>query len=379
MKIAGIIAHSLSLRYLNARRLSSARPETAARRARNVVLVHGAWADGSSWAEVIPLLQAAGLNVTAVQNPLTSLADSVAATRRALALQDGPTVLVAHSWGGTVISETGTDPKVTALVYVAARAPDAAEDFVALSGKFPTMPVRAGVQEHDGFTNLSEEAFLKYFANGVEPKAAEVLYAVQEPTAASSVRRTNHGGRLALQTLMVCGVEARSDHQSRPRAISGKAHECDNGGAGGRPPVAGVASQTSGRPDPGRGGSGKVAVILATAPPPSGARCLATSIQPFAPSASCCVGRHGLRRGLGRYGTGRLWLTAPRAGLPHAAASALQAAADCRCRLGGGAGGQRRLGLRRHVVAPLSASARGVRLATLRNIARRPRRASDTC
>jgi pimeloyl-ACP methyl ester carboxylesterase len=153
--------------------------------ARNVVLVHGAWADGSSWAEVIPLLQAAGLKVTAVQNPLTSLADSVAATRRALALQDGPTVLVAHSWGGTVISETGTDPKVTALVYVAARAPDADEDFVALSGKFPAGAVRAGVQEHDGFTRLSEESFLKYFANGVEPKKAEVLYAVQEPTAAS--------------------------------------------------------------------------------------------------------------------------------------------------------------------------------------------------
>ena len=113
--------------------------------ARNVVLVHGAWADGSSWAAVIPYLQAAGLKVTAVQNPLTSLAESVAATRRALALQDGPTVLVAHSWGGTVISETGTDPKVSALVYVAARGPDADEDFVALSGKFPTGAVRAGV------------------------------------------------------------------------------------------------------------------------------------------------------------------------------------------------------------------------------------------
>jgi len=153
--------------------------------ARNVVLVHGAWADGSSWADVIVRLQAAGLHVTAVQNPLTSLADSVAATRRALALQDGPTVLVAHSWGGTVISETGTDPKVTALVYVAARAPDAGEDFVALSGRFPTMPVRAGVQEHDGFTNLSEEAFIKYFANGVQHEKAEVLYAEQEPTAAA--------------------------------------------------------------------------------------------------------------------------------------------------------------------------------------------------
>src|ERR1700688_344831 len=144
--------------------------------ARNVVLIHGAWADGSSWAEVIPRLQAAGLRVTAVQNPLTTLADSVAETRRALALQDGPTVLVAHSWGGTVLSEVGTDPKVTALVYVAARAPDVGEDFVALSGKFPVGPVRAGIQQHDGFTTITEEAFLKFFANGVEPKAAQVLY-----------------------------------------------------------------------------------------------------------------------------------------------------------------------------------------------------------
>ncbi len=151
--------------------------------ARNVVLIYGAWADGSSWDEVIPRLQAAGLKVTAVQNPLTTLADSVAATRRALALQDGPTVLVAHSWGGTVLSEVGID--LTALVYVAARAPDAGEDFVALSGKFPTGPVRAGIQQHDGFTTISEEAFLRSFANGVVHTKAEVLYAVQEPTAAS--------------------------------------------------------------------------------------------------------------------------------------------------------------------------------------------------
>ena len=117
-------------------------PQTV--KAKNVVLVHGAWADGSSWSEVIPLLQAAGLNVTAVQNPLGSLAESVEATKRVLAEQDGPTVLVAHSWGGTVISQVGTDPKVTSLVYVAARAPDANEDFVALSKQFPTGPVRAG-------------------------------------------------------------------------------------------------------------------------------------------------------------------------------------------------------------------------------------------
>jgi pimeloyl-ACP methyl ester carboxylesterase len=157
----------------------------AAPKAKNVVLVHGAWADGSSWSEVIPRLQAAGLHVTAVQNPLTSLQDSVAATRRALAEQDGPTVLVAHSWGGTVISEVGDDPKVTGLVYIAARAPDAGEDFVALSQKFPAGPARAGIQERDGFTKLSEDAFLKHFANGVDPKVAKVLYAVQEPTAAA--------------------------------------------------------------------------------------------------------------------------------------------------------------------------------------------------
>lgn len=153
--------------------------------ARNIVLVHGAWADGSSWGEVIARLQAAGLHVTAVQNPLTSLEASVAETRRVLAQQDGPTVLVGHSWGGTVVSEAGTDPKVTSLVYVAARAPDAGEDFVALSGKFPTMPARAGVQEHAGFTTLSENAFINYFANGVATDKAKVLYAEQQPTAAA--------------------------------------------------------------------------------------------------------------------------------------------------------------------------------------------------
>jgi pimeloyl-ACP methyl ester carboxylesterase len=171
--LAGLMATPLSL--------AQAQPVKAS----NVVLVHGAWADGSSWANVIPILQAAGLKVTAVQNPLTSLADSVAATRRALALQDGPTVLVAHSWGGTVISEVGTDPKVTSLVYIAARAPDANEDFVALSAKFPVGAVRGGIEEKDGFTRLSEDSFLKYFANGVDHDKAEVLYAVQWPTAAS--------------------------------------------------------------------------------------------------------------------------------------------------------------------------------------------------
>src|SRR5271165_5390109 len=96
---------------------------------KNVVLVHGAFADGSSWSKVIPLLQAKGLHVVAVQNPLTSLADDVAATKRAIALQDGPVLLVGHSYGGAVITEAGNDPKVVGLVYVAALAPPDGESF----------------------------------------------------------------------------------------------------------------------------------------------------------------------------------------------------------------------------------------------------------
>src|SRR5882724_1642997 len=144
----------------------------AGSRAHNVVLVHGAYADGSSWSEVIPLLQHAGLNVTAVQNPLTSLADDVEATKRILALQDGPTVLVGHSWAGTVISEAGVDPKVSALVYVAARAPDAGEDYGALAARFPAPPASAGLVVTNGYAQLGEEAFVQYFAGDLDPVKA---------------------------------------------------------------------------------------------------------------------------------------------------------------------------------------------------------------
>src|SRR5216683_4124484 len=147
--------------------------------ARNVVLVHGAYADGSCWSEVIRRLQLFGLNATAVQNPLTSLADDVAATQRILALQEGPTVLVGHSWAGTVISEAGVDPKVSALVYVAARAPDAGEDYTALAAKYPTPPASAGLVKSGGFAQLSEDAFLRDFAGDIDPILARALYAVQ--------------------------------------------------------------------------------------------------------------------------------------------------------------------------------------------------------
>lgn len=147
--------------------------------ARNVVLVHGAFADGSSWSEVIPRLQVAGLNVTAVQNPLNSLAEDCEYTRRVLTLQDGPTVLVAHSYGGEVITQIGVDPKVSAVVYVAARAPDAGEDYTALAKTYPASPASAGVVNSGGFAQFSEDAFLRDFANGVDPVKAKALYAVQ--------------------------------------------------------------------------------------------------------------------------------------------------------------------------------------------------------
>lgn len=164
----------------------------AAPRARNVVLVHGAWADGSSWGHVVPYLQAAGLNVVSVQNPLTSLADDVAATQRVLDGLEGPTVLAGHSYAGSVISEAGVDPRVTALVYVAARAPDAGEDFVGLATRFPTMPVRAGIVTRAGYSTLGEDAFLKYFADGVAEKDAKVLYAAQQPIAADLFAGRTH-------------------------------------------------------------------------------------------------------------------------------------------------------------------------------------------
>ena len=146
----------------------------------NVVLVHGAYADGSGWNDVIERLQKAGLHVTAVQNPLTSLADDAAAPRRVLAEQDGATILVGHSWAGTVISETGNDPKVKALVYVAARAPDTGEDYGALAARFPAPPASAGlVKTADGFAHLSVAAFVHDFAGDLPEARARVLYAGQ--------------------------------------------------------------------------------------------------------------------------------------------------------------------------------------------------------
>jgi pimeloyl-ACP methyl ester carboxylesterase len=150
-------------------------------KARNVVLVHGLFADGSCWSDVIARLQAAGLNCTAVQTPLTTLPEAVAEAARVLARQDGPTVLVGHSFSGMIVTEAGMDPKVSALVYVAARAPDAGEDYAALAAKYPTPPATAGIVFDGDEGRLSEAAFLRDFAGDLPAAKAKVLYAVQQP------------------------------------------------------------------------------------------------------------------------------------------------------------------------------------------------------
>jgi len=183
--------------------------------AHNVVLVHGLYADASSWSEVIPLLQKAGLHVIAVQNPLTSLTDDAEATRRILALQDGPTVLVAHSYGGMVISQAGVDPKVSALVYVAARGPDAGEDYGALAGRFPAAPASAGlIKSADGFAQLSEPAFLHDFGGDLDPVKARALYAVQGQASQSifSARTTQAAWRVKPTWYAV----SKQDHTINP-------------------------------------------------------------------------------------------------------------------------------------------------------------------
>jgi predicted alpha/beta hydrolase family esterase len=139
------------------------------------------FADGSCWSEVIPRLQAAGLNVTSVQNPLTTLDEAVAATRRVLARQEGLTVLAGHSFAGMIVTEAGVDPTVSSLVYVAARAPDAGEDYAALAMQYPAPPATAGIVYDGDEGRLSEAAFLRDFAGDLPEERAKVLYAVQEP------------------------------------------------------------------------------------------------------------------------------------------------------------------------------------------------------
>jgi pimeloyl-ACP methyl ester carboxylesterase len=151
--------------------------------AKNVVLVHGAWADGSSWDKVIPLLEAKGLHVVAVQLSLTSLGHDVATVKRALALQDGPTVLVGHSYAGAVISIAGNDDKVAGLVFVAAFAPDEGESVFSISKPYPPAPIGTELRpDSQGFVSVTPKGITEDFAQDLSEREKKLLVATQGPT-----------------------------------------------------------------------------------------------------------------------------------------------------------------------------------------------------
>jgi pimeloyl-ACP methyl ester carboxylesterase len=154
----------------------------------NIILVHGAWADGSSWSGVIERLQADGYHVTAPQFPLTALADDVARLRQVLDLQDGPSIVAGHSYGGQVMTALGADaPNVAGLVYIAAFGLDQGESLGSLLSQGPVTPALAHmITDQQGFTWLPEDDFVDYFAADVDPVQAKVLYAVQQALAASA-------------------------------------------------------------------------------------------------------------------------------------------------------------------------------------------------
>ncbi len=154
----------------------------------NVVLVHGAWADGSSWSAVVESLQAKGYAVTAPQFPETSLAADVARLRQVLARQTGPTVIAGHSYGGQIMTALGSEhPGVSALVYIAAFALDQGESLGAQLGGGPPTPALAHlIVDQQGFGWLPQDDFVAHFASGVDPVKANVLYAVQQSLSMST-------------------------------------------------------------------------------------------------------------------------------------------------------------------------------------------------
>jgi pimeloyl-ACP methyl ester carboxylesterase len=156
----------------------------------NILLVHGAWADGSSWSAVIERLQADGYHVTAPQFPESSLAADVGRLRQVLARQDGPTLVVGHSYGGQIITALGTDtPNVVGLVYIAGFGLDEGESIGALLGQAPPSPALAHLDiDQEGFAWLPEDDFVNHFAADVDPVKAKVMYAVQQPLHSSTLQ-----------------------------------------------------------------------------------------------------------------------------------------------------------------------------------------------
>ena len=190
----------------------------------NIVLVHGAWADGSSWSAIIEILQADGYRVTAPQFPLTSLSGDVARLRQVLNFQNGPTVVAGHSYGGQIMTALGTDaPNVAGLVYIAAFGLDEGESLGALLSQGPVTPALAHLfTDEQGFGWLSEEDFVGHFAADVDPLEAKVMYAVQQPLPIAafmeglailvprSCRRPGHSAR---SRASVCRADGSDHHR----------------------------------------------------------------------------------------------------------------------------------------------------------------------
>src|SRR5467141_1676176 len=197
---------------------STARSTSERRTHMNIVLVHGAWADGSSWSAVIERLQADGYNVTAPQFPLTQLSADVARLRQVLARQNGPTIVVGHSYGGQIMTALGTDaPNVVGLVYIAAFALDQGESLGALLSQGPVTPALAHLfTDSRGFGWLSEDDFVNHFAGDVDPKRARVLYAVQQALASSAF--TDVMGEPAWKSLPSWYLVAQNDEAIPPDA-----------------------------------------------------------------------------------------------------------------------------------------------------------------
>jgi pimeloyl-ACP methyl ester carboxylesterase len=157
-------------------------------KASSIILVHGAWADGSSWAKVIPLLRRRGFRAIAVQLPLNSLDADVAIVKRAVALEDGPVTLVGHGYGGVIITEGGDDPKVVSLVYIAAFAPDAGQSAGSLGASVEPAPLGAEVRaDKEGFLTLTESGIKNDFAQDLTPTEKSILFAAQAPTAGAAL------------------------------------------------------------------------------------------------------------------------------------------------------------------------------------------------
>ncbi|PLP96508.1 alpha/beta fold hydrolase [Cupriavidus pauculus] len=185
--IVSLALATIGLTAAVAAQAAPAAADTADRQQPSVVIVHGAFADGSDWAKVIPLLQAKGVKVQAVQNGLESLAGDVAATRRAIDNQPGKVVLVGHSWGGTVITEAGANDKVSALVYVAAFAPEAGQSTEEAGKAFPPAPgIGKLVADKDGYLSLPPQAVASDFAQDVPAAQARVMAATQGPIQAKA-------------------------------------------------------------------------------------------------------------------------------------------------------------------------------------------------